>query len=441
MSDRHLSRQLLFAALRGEVPPRMVSETVFGHLSGLCLPCQVEAQGFYQEATDVRRMRGLPIPLLPSLRAGQVPWLTEVDWRAKRDLRALLAVPPEQRQRKVERSQKSFRGAELAKLLLGESERRVHASPEEARHLADLARVVLLHSRQQPGDFDLLALSWAHMANACRARGNLREAEGHFEHLRSLVASHGMIDLALIARIDELEGSLRRDQRRFEAARNLLSRAERLYRLTGDRAGGARTLLILAATCNSEGRPEWAIRTAREALGQLPPGASRRLLLAARYNLAFYLSESGRYAEAIDMLARDEALYQEFPEPWTQLRLTWLRGKIAAGQGDLAAAEEAFLVVQQGFASAGIGYDAAMLAVGDLAPLYLLQGRTADVKRLAEEMLPIFQAQDVHREALAALMLFQEAARREELTVQQLRDLVRYLEDARKDPSLRFGGS
>jgi tetratricopeptide (TPR) repeat protein len=441
MTDRHLSRPLFFAAFRGEAPPRAVSETVFEHLSGNCLPCQVAARSFYQEAKDFRRIRTSSVPLLPSVRAGEVPWLKEEDWRARKDLRTLLAFPAEQRPRKVERSQKSFRGVELAKLLLGESEKRVHASPEESHHLADLARLVLLHSSESPGDFDLLALSWALRANARRAGGNLREAEAHFEHLRGLVQSHGMIDLALIARVDELEGSLRRDQRLFAAARHLLTRAERLYHVTGDRAGGARALLILAATSNAEGRPDWAIHTAHEALRRLPPGASRRLVLAGRYNLALYLSESGRYAEAIDLLAQDEALYREFPEPWTQLRLTWLRGKIAAGLGDLPAAEAAFLEVRQGFIAGGIGYDAAMVAVEDLALLYLRQDRTADVKRLAEEMLPIFQAQDVHREALAALMLFQEAARREELTLQQVGELVRYLKDARNDPSLRFGGS
>jgi hypothetical protein len=60
------------------------------------------------------------------------------------------------------------------------------------------------------------------------------------------------------------------------------------------------------------------------------------------------------------------------------------------------------------------------------------------VKRLAEEMIPIFQAADVHREALAALLLFQEAARHETLTLKLAREVARYLKAARVDPSLRF---
>ena len=102
------------------------------------------------------------------------------------------------------------------------------------------------------------------------------------------------------------------------------------------------------------------------------------------------------------------------------------------------AAEKAFLEARDGFIAEGIGYDAAMVTVEDLALLYLREGRTADVKRLAEEILPIFQSQDVHREAVAALRLFQEAARQEQLTIQAVRDYVRYLRKARADPSRPF---
>jgi hypothetical protein len=73
-----------------------------------------------------------------------------------------------------------------------------------------------------------------------------------------------------------------------------------------------------------------------------------------------------------------------------------------------------------------MGYDAAMVSL-DLAILYLKEDRVADVQRLAEEMLPIFQAQDVHREDLAALRLFQEAAQRQELTVEKVRELAAWL--------------
>ena len=90
------------------------------------------------------------------------------------------------------------------------------------------------------------------------------------------------------------------------------------------------------------------------------------------------------------------------------------------------------------FVAQGIGYDAAMVSL-DLAVLYLRQGRTDEVRRLAEEMLPIFQAQDVHREAFAALVLFQEAARHDQMTLDRAIEILTYLREARTDPERRFG--
>lgn len=440
--DMHLSRELLFAAFRGDLPARVMMEIALDHLENLCLPCRREIRAFYEELKDLKAGKRVAsyqaALLLPSFLDAKVPWLREQQWKAKQDFRTLLAFKPDERLQKVERSRARFRGAELAKLLMAESDRHIHTDPEQAYHWADVSRLVLIHSPQLVGDFDLLALSIALMANARRAKGALREAEKHFDHVRFLIRSQGVLDLGTVARIDELEGSLRKDQRLFDDAQALLARAELLYQLTGETTGGIRALLVLASAYNLQGKPEEAIQATRDALRQMPRGVDRRLYLTGRYNLARYLTEAGQYQDATDLLARDEDLYREFPEPWTQLRLLWLRGKIAVGLGDLAAAEESFLQARQGFIEQGIGYDAAMVAVEDLALLYLRQGRTADVKRLAEEMLPIFQAQDVHREALAALVLFQEAARREELTAKQIHDLVKYLQDARHDPTLRF---
>jgi cytochrome c1 len=50
-------------------------------------------------------------------------------------------------------------------------------------------------------------------------------------------------------------------------------------------------------------------------------------------------------------------------------------------------------------------------------------------------MVAAFESQEVHREALAALRLFQEAARREEVTDRLVRDLAAYLTSAKNDPA------
>ena len=84
-----------------------------------------------------------------------------------------------------------------------------------------------------------------------------------------------------------------------------------------------------------------------------------------------------------------------------------------------------------------MAYDAALVSL-ELSALYLEQGRTAEVRTLASEMAWVFKAQGVHREALAALGLFCQAAKADNLSVELARRLVSYLGRARHDQELRF---
>lgn len=56
----------------------------------------------------------------------------------------------------------------LVRLLIEESRKRVQKDPDEAFHLASLARVVAIRNPRMPRSFDLIALATAHIANACR---------------------------------------------------------------------------------------------------------------------------------------------------------------------------------------------------------------------------------------------------------------------------------
>ena len=438
MSDIHLTRELLWAVARGELPASLITQIGMQHLMSLCRTCRRELTAFQRERTSGAADYDRAFQLLPALLEEQVPRLEREQRGAARDLEDLLALPREERVKRVERARNRFRSGALVRLLVTESRKRVHANPDEAFHLAELARSVAHRNPQIAGVFDLIALATAQMGNACRVGGDPRQAEEHFSHARYVISHHGVTDVDILAKVDMLEGSLRMDQRRFQDAEELLSRSAMLYRLSGDGVEMARVLVTLGGLCFFQGDLSRAIETTSGALKGLGGRSEPRLYLCARYNLARYLTEDGRYSEASAMLAVDDELYREVPEAWTQLRLIWLRGKIALGEGDVAAAERAFITVRDGFIVEGNGYDAAMVSLEDLTLLYLREGRTADVKRLAEEIYPILQAQDVHREAAAALMLFQEAARQEQLTSKVVREYVKYLRDARTDPSLRF---
>jgi tetratricopeptide (TPR) repeat protein len=437
MDDIHISRELFRAVARGELPESFLNETTLEHLLSLCTHCRAEIQAYEAEVQAGPSIWSRVLQAFSVLLDRFLAFGPREIRRAERDLQEILSLPGPERAVRIERSRTRFRSPVLVRLLLDASRRSMPGQPAEAHELADLARKIANRNPRMPGYYDLYALATALLANACRARGDLRGASQSFELARQIISQHGVTDLEVVARVDDLLGSLRKDQLRFVEAERLLKRAALLFSLRRAPDDAARALTNLADVYRLRGSLDQAIETVRAALGLLGPRSDLLLHVAGHYNLTFYLVSAGRFEEAAELFEADQALYEKVQESWLQLRLTWLRGDIAAASGDFAGAEQAYLEVRDGFIGQGIGYDAAMASL-DLAILYLKDGRMADVQRVAEEMLPIFQAQDIHREALAALRLFQEAARHQELTIEKALEVAAYLRDARTEPGLRF---
>ena len=160
-------------------------------------------------------------------------------------------------------------------------------------------------------------------------------------------------------------------------------------------------------------------------------------MICARHNLIDYLAASGRFLEAQKLYRETRPLYRSFPDAWTQNRRKWVKGKISRGLGQFEQAESLFLAAREGFIGEGVPYDTALVSL-ELGMLYAEQGRTADLKRLAEEMVPIFSSLHIHREALAALAFLKQAAEAERATVDLVSGVAAYLRRAQHDPALRF---
>lgn len=439
MDDQHLTRDLFRAVAKGDLHPRIVTDLGFRHLLDRCPDCRREFEAFQSERSRARETMDYSGAFGAVLRTLQetARKLTEDDREAGKDLERLLRLSREERGDAVKRARRRFRGHRLVRLLLAESLRQIPRDPREAFHLAEIAREVLNHSPASPGGFDLLALASAYMGNATRAAGELREADSLFTFVRFVIRREEISDIEILARVDDLEGSLRKDQRRLREAEELLGRAAKLFHLMGDRLSEARVLVNLGSVENLKGDPALAIRTTGAAIAKLEAQPDSRLYLCARYNLAYFHLLSGNPEQAAEILEADAPLYLDQSEPGFVLRRLWLQGNIAEARGAFEIAAQAYREAREGFLRLRIGYDAAMVSL-DLAILFLNRGRMAEVRALAEEMFPIFESQDVHREALAALMLFREAARHEELTVSAAREVARYLREARNDPEYKF---
>jgi tetratricopeptide (TPR) repeat protein len=313
----------------------------------------------------------------------------------------------------------------------------VQAAADNADRALDLARLALFVAERVPGHeawrSRVQGYAWAHVANARRVRGDLSGAGQAFTRARNLWQAGAASPLGFLDEVQvlSLEASLRIEQLRLQEALALLDQALDSYPV-GEMKD--RLLLNKAAALEFLGQYEAAITTLLQMNRDL---VDPRLKWLRRFTWMANLCHLDRYHEAGDMLPELQRLTARLGNGLDKVRVRWLEGRIAAGQGKRREAIETLSWVRQEFSSQGIAYDTAQANL-ELSVLYLEEGRTDAVKRLARQMVPIFQAQGVHREALAALKLFQDAAEREALTVDLARRLAAHFQRVRYNPGLRF---
>lgn len=142
------------------------------------------------------------------------------------------------------------------------------------------------------------------------------------------------------------------------------------------------------------------------------------------------LAKAGHFAEARSFVSKLRAVVQAHGGRLDHLRVRWVEARIAAGLGERDRAREGFEGVRQEFLDLEMMFDAALASL-ELAVLSIEEGRTSEVKVLAAEMVVVFEAQQVQREALAALVAFQKAAERETASAALAREVAAMVVRAR----------
>ena len=344
-----------------------------------------------------------------------------------------LKAAPEGTRENVVRVAREFQSWALCERVCAES---VTEASRDVQRSAALARLALEIAEQVPGPDGwrdrILGYATAHVANALRVAGDLKGAEATFTTARRLW--HVGSDPAAVldpGRLPDLEASLRRDQRRFAEALALLEEALAIGRFP------ARVLVKKGFTLEVMGDYDRAIETLLQAVPLVERQGDRRLRNILRCNLGFALCHTGRFAEVAELAAEVRSCAAEMGDHLLALRGLWLQGRVAAGLGQPEEALSMLAQARREFASREMDYDVA-LALLEEAALLLDEGRTEEVKNLAQQLAGVFRSKGVHREALAALRLFQQAAERQEATAELARRVLRYLFRARHDQGLRF---
>ena len=333
-----------------------------------------------------------------------------------------------------------FHSLQLCKLLEARSREAGFEDPAHAVKLAELA--VLAAERLDEAHYgtalaeDARASAWAYLGNALRIASDHRRAEEALRTAREH-SEQGGGDAYTEALILSFEASIRNAQGKYESAAKLLDDAITIYRDARDDHHEGTALIKKGISKGYANRHAEAIRLIRRGLRKIDLVREPRLLVAARHNLTLFLTESGHHQQALKSIAETRRLYLDLGERMNLIRLRWLEGKVARELGDLEASEAALREAMEAFLSDHVGIDAALVAL-DLAILHTQRNETGALKQLAAELIPIFEWGELHEGALAALLLFRQAAEAEEVTPALLQQVTAGLRPAQDNLDLRF---
>lgn len=450
MTDRHLDRKALERFLDGGLPEgesRVLQRHLF--LCPVCeerltalLPGSAASPRPAPSGRGYRGYRGLIQRLLRDHRTEAAARRRKVaeERRAASGLWRELEPHPTARRRSMIGEDARFQSWGLFELLLDRSRQALFEDPRRAE---DLLRLTLdVAERLSPEEYGRGASeaartrAWAWLGNALRLLGDFRQAELAFQ-TAELYLSRSWLDPLDEALLLELKAPLRRAQRRFDEALELLEEAVAIYREVNEPHLQGRALMVKGLALQYKGDFEAAAEDFRTSLFLLDGTREPRLLVMGQHNLIGCLHEAGHSAEAAALIPEARRLYEQVGALTYLPRLRWTEGRILTALGRPAEAEAVLLEVRDRFVEEALAFDAALVSL-DLSTLYLGQGRPEETKDLAAELIPIFQSHEIYHEALASLILFQQAAGMEQLTAGLIEEIAAYLKEARDNPHLRF---
>ncbi len=328
----------------------------------------------------------------------------------------------------------------LVEALIQVSQEARFRDPEEMLEpafLAEFASRQLDPELYSPGQIaDLRIRALAEYANAYRVNEEFDEAEEKFAQA-ALLYEQRSGDPLVMARVLDLLASLRTSQRQLPEAIDLLDTVHGLYRECGERHLAGRALISQGICTHYDGRPEDAVKLFRKGIAVLEPERDPQLVVHGQESLLHALVDCGKLKEARRLLLESGLRRKLAGEPVNLLKLRWVEGKISAGLGSLDQAEATFVEVREAFLQRGMEYDAALLGL-ELMEVWLRQGRSAEVREMAEEVHDTFDELKVQREARYAVRFLESACRQELATPILVQKVVGFLRRLEWTPGLQF---
>jgi len=290
------------------------------------------------------------------------------------------------------------------------------------------------YDEEQRADFEARALG--ELANALRVADELDEAERALAAADAMAAAgtHGT-ELAL--RLKDVRASLLGARESFSAACALFTEVYTGRLALGDRQGAASALLGKGFYTGLAGETAEAFRLFDAALALAEAEREPHLRVIALHNKLLFLVDSGRLAEAHELLSRHRAWLWEAGGPVDRAKLLGIEGRILARLGHAERAEAAFVETKRAFAASGMAGHEALITL-DLASVVMRQGRSPQASELALEALQVFARLKLRDHVREALLVLADALQAGLLTAALLDSVAEFLRRAEHAHQARY---
>lgn len=329
---------------------------------------------------------------------------------AKAALDKLRIVSPEKRHLIV-RNTRAFATLAGVQALLEEARGHWHASPMWASHWAELAlqavEVVPTGKYPLPLFAVYMARAWSYSGNAKRLASNLAGAESDLEKA-GFWLEHGVPDPVETAMFLRVEGTLARDQRKFDLAERKLRGALRLCCSKKNTVLSAWLENMLGIIYLDSGAFLAARRQYETLFNRFGNSMSLELRCASHQNLSLALAGGGFTDLATHHLQQARSHAGPTDSQLLRARFDWLEARIHMGARNLSLAARLLGKVQRSFLEKAALLDVAIVGL-DLTSVLGAQGNIAEARRQAEKSKSIFLERKLHGQVQRASKLLREA--------------------------------
>jgi hypothetical protein len=273
------------------------------------------------------------------------------------------------------------------------------------------------------------------LGNAYRVADQLDQADEALNRATELFLLGTRNDL-LGARFFDVLASQYTARRAFDPACNALDIVASIYRRHGDEHLAGRALIMKGIFTGYRGDAENAVRSIESGLASINEKLDPRLAFSAIQSHAWFLVDCGRLREAQSALRDLRGRNLDPGGLVNELKVLWLEGHIHEGLDELAEAEQALIVVKQGFTETGLPYKAALAGL-ELGAVWLRQNRAEDAVRVVLESTDVFLSLQIQRELFASVLMLRKAAEMKYLNLTLLRRVIDFLYRPERDPRAR----